>query len=55
MQEINTTESTCDNGVDWSTSTLDLHLGVAADMGKSVALTQLDEGKLAVVAVGKEI
>ena len=55
MQEINTTESTCDNGVDWSTSTFDLHLGIAADMGESIAFTQLNEGKLAVVAVGKEI
>jgi len=55
VQEVNTTESTCDNGVDWSTSTLDLHFGIAADMGESVAFTQLNEGKLAVVAVGKEI
>jgi hypothetical protein len=55
VQEVNTTESPCDNGVNWSTSTLDLHFGIAADMGESVAFTQLNEGKLAVVAVGKEI
>lgn len=55
MQEVDTTESTCDDGVHRASGTLNLHLGIAADVGENISFTQLDEGQLAVVAVGKEI
>jgi hypothetical protein len=55
VQEINTTESACDDGIDRFSSTLDLNLGITSDVGEDIAFTQLNEGQLAVVAMGKEI
>lgn len=55
MQEINTTESACNDGIDGLPSTLNLNLCVTSDVGEDIAFTQLNKGQLTVVTVGKEI
>lgn len=55
MQEINTTKSTGDNGIDRATSTLEVDLGVAAAVREDIAFAQLNKSELTVVAVSKEI
>lgn len=55
VQEIDTSKSSSDNGIDGTTSTLDLNLGVTSNVGEDIAFAQLNQGKLAVVAVGKEV
>jgi hypothetical protein len=55
VQEIDTTESTCDNRIDGFPSTLDLNLGVTSNMREDITFTQLNKSQLTVVAVGKEI
>lgn len=55
VKKVDTAKSAGGDGVDAVLGTLELHLGVAADVGKDVALAHFDEGQLGVVAVGKEI
>lgn len=55
MQEIDTSKSSSNDGIDGTTSTLDLNLGVTSNVGEDIAFAQLNQGKLAVVAVGKEV
>ena len=55
VQEINTTESASDNGVDGVAGAGNAQLSVAADVGEDIALAHLDKSKLGVVTVGKVI
>lgn len=55
VQEINTTKGTGDDGVNGAASTLELYLGITTDMRENITLAKLDQGKFAVVAVGKEV
>jgi hypothetical protein len=55
VQEIDTTESSSDDGEDRVASTLNLHLSVTSDMREDVSLAQLDQSQLSVVAVCREV
>jgi hypothetical protein len=55
VEEVYTSEGTRRNGIDGITSTFQLNLSVAADVGEDVALAHFNERKLNVVAVGEEV
>lgn len=52
MKEINATKRSSDDGVNGATSPLDFKLCITTNVGENIALAQLNQGQLAVVAVG---
>ena len=55
MEEVDTTESSSDKREDGVTGTTNLHLSAAADVREDITLAHLDQSKLRVVAVCREI
>lgn len=55
MEEVDSTESACDDGPNLVSSTGDLHLSAATNMREHVTLAHLDEGELRIVAVSKVV
>ena len=55
MQEVDAAEGAGDEGPDFVAGAADADTGVATDVGEDVALAKLDEGKLDVVGVGREV
>jgi hypothetical protein len=55
VEEVNATKGTRDDRVDVLASALDPQLRSAANVREDVSLAQLDQSKLGVVAVGKEV
>lgn len=55
MKEVYAAERASDDGVHAVTDTRKAHLGVAPNVGEDVALAQLNEGQLSVIAVSKVI
>lgn len=53
MEKINTAEGTGNERVEFAIVNIDL--GVLANMGENVVLAELDERKLSVVGMGREI
>jgi len=51
MEEVDTSKGTRDDGIDLMADSLDTDLGVATDMREDIALAQLDESELGVVAM----
>lgn len=51
MQKVNTTKSSCDDGVDGLTSAFKTNLGVLSAVREDIPFTHFNESKLTVVAV----
>ena len=55
VQEVNATKGSCDAGIHLIASSGKPHLRSATDLGEYVALSELDQGKLKVIAVRQEV
>lgn len=49
MEKVYTTESACDDGIDWVTGTREVHLGTSPDVREDVVLPEFDQSKLSVI------
>jgi hypothetical protein len=55
VKEVDATESASDNGINLVTSTLETDLGAATDVREDVTLAHLDQCKLDIVGMSREI
>lgn len=51
VEKVYTTESACDYGIDWVTSTRKVHLGSSPDVREDVVLPEFDQSKLGVIGM----
>lgn len=51
VEEINTTEGTCDNGKDWMASLTELDFSAATDVGEHITFTHFDQGQFDIIGV----